>query len=75
MSSIEHYLKIESPRNTLSDSTFETEPTTCLYCAGRGFFWDEMEENKTTCPNCKGSKKVKAKITIHWMACKEKQST
>jgi excinuclease UvrABC ATPase subunit len=43
----------------------------CSYCQGNGFFWkvneDVKERLKETCPVCKGSKTLKAVVTIEWL--------
>ncbi len=44
----------------------------CGYCHGNGWFWgiDELthERVKEICPVCKGKKKLKAVVTINWLA-------
>ena len=48
----------------------------CAYCHGNGWFWgaDELtrESVKVQCPVCKGSKKLKAVVTINWVADESK---
>lgn len=43
----------------------------CTYCHGNGWFWgtDEYRERiKCDCPVCKGNKRLKAVVTVNWMA-------
>lgn len=48
----------------------------CGYCHGNGWFWgmDELthESVKVECPVCKGHKKLKAVVTINWVADESK---
>lgn len=44
---------------------------TCSHCHGNGWFWgrdDFNERVKVTCPVCKGNKKLKAVVTVQWVA-------
>lgn len=40
----------------------------CPYCSGNGWHWasDGSERYKNPCRHCKGSGKMKAKVTILW---------
>ena len=48
----------------------------CGYCHGNGWVWgmDELtrESVKVQCPVCEGHKKLKAVVTINWVADKDK---
>lgn len=69
----------------LSPPLFPTEHATeqevfhgipCTYCHGSGWLWgmDELthESVKVECPVCKGRKKLKAVVTINWVADESK---
>ncbi|WP_230328853.1 hypothetical protein [Phocaeicola massiliensis] len=46
----------------------------CSHCHGNGWFWgmDEYGERiKRECPVCKGSKRLKAVVTVSWKADNE----
>lgn len=46
----------------------------CSYCQGNGWFWgldDFGERIKRECPVCKGSKRLKAVVTVSWKADNE----
>lgn len=48
---------------------FHGIPCTC--CHGNGWFWGmdgRLERIKQVCPVCKGRKKLKAIVTIQWVA-------
>ena len=43
----------------------------CTHCHGNGFFWQNNaygEREKIPCTVCKGTKRLKAVVTIEWQA-------
>lgn len=59
------------PGKRISQEILQTNPMICPYCGGRGFFTTDSlrspdADQIINCPDCDGTGKVVATVTIDW---------
>ncbi len=69
MSNIKEIIELSAPSRLGNAEKFVSRVQPCSYCRGAGSFaGDNPQGERETCPDCGGSGKVRALVSVTWVA-------